>query len=157
MKSYLWGLVFILVGIFLIIQRTFLFDINLWNFIWPFFLIIPGITIHYNYFSKNRGTKNLILGGILTVYGFYFLFSILTNWRYVEYTNFIYPLGVGIGFFEDFAFEKHKNSFVISAVLIAVSIYMFLKSLNLYYGIEQYVLPIAFILLGIYILIKSRR
>ncbi|WP_446715289.1 LiaI-LiaF-like domain-containing protein [Caloramator sp. Dgby_cultured_2] len=57
MKSYLWGLVFILVGIFLIIQRTFLFDVNLWNFVWPIFLIIPGIAIHYNYFSKTKEQK----------------------------------------------------------------------------------------------------
>ena len=153
------GLVLIGLGVLIIIQRTFGIDINVWNYVWPMFLLIPGITMHVNYFKDGRRNSGLIvIAGILTVYGLLFLFNTATGNVYSQKLDFVYTLGVGIGFFESFVFGEKKNSDLsISLVFFVISFYMFLKQmLPGYYQIRDYVVPIILIILGAYILFKKR-
>lgn len=152
------GLVLVALGVFLILQKTIGLDIEVWSFIWPLFLLIPGIAMHINYFSKEKGSRNLVVAGILTVYGGLFLFNTLTNNVYNDKLTFIYFLGIAIGFFENYILGNKKNS-DLSATLIflIISVIIFLKDIFPHLNnLRDYILPGILILFGIYILIKRR-
>lgn len=158
-RNIVVGLVFIALGTILIIQRTIGIDINIWNFIWPLFLIIPGIAIHIKYFSSRTNPGGLAIGGILLTYGIFFLFNVATNGVYQEQSSFVYPLGIGIGFFESFIFGDKKNSnLTVAIIFIVISVYMFLRQvLPEMYQIRDYIIPVLLIILGVYVLFKSKK
>lgn len=98
-RNIIIGTTLVVIGLVLIIQRTIGIDINLWNYVWPLFLIVPGIGIHYKFFSGRENSSSLVIGGILLTYGIMFLFNSITNGVYHREINFVYPLGIAIGFF----------------------------------------------------------
>lgn len=152
------GLIFIALGIFLIVQKTIGLDIEVWSFILPLFLLILGITMHVSYFSSGRKSGNIVIAGILTIYGGLFLFNTITNNAYSDRLNFIYFLGISIAFFESYIFGNKRNR-DLSATLIflVISIITFLKDVfpNLN-NLREYILPGILIVFGIYVLLKKR-
>lgn len=153
------GLVLVAIGVFLIVQKTIGLDIEVWSFIWPLFLLIPGIVMHINYFTKDKKSGGLIVAGILTTYGALFLFNTLTYNMYHEKLNFIYFLGIGIGFLENYLFGSKKYG-DLSATLVftIISIIIFLKDVfpNLI-SLRDYVLPGILILFGVLILFRKAK
>lgn len=152
------GLVLVILGAFLIVQRTIGLDIEIWSFIWPLFILIPGITMHINYFSDRRNPSSLVLAGIMTVYGGLFLFNTLTNGIYSDKLTFLYSLGIGIGFFERYIFGNKRNGDLsASLVFIIISVVIFLKDvLPGFNNLRDYIIPGILIIFGIYILIRKR-
>ncbi|SKA84836.1 hypothetical protein SAMN05443428_10673 [Caloramator quimbayensis] len=153
------GLLLVGIGIILIIQRTLGIDINIWNYLWPFFLIVLGIMIHYNFFAGRDKSNSLIFGGILLTYGLLFIFNTITNGMYHSDLYFVYPLGIGIGFFENYILGNRDNkSLMISIILIVISIYIALKQiLPEFYNIRDYLFPVFIIIFGIYLLFKNKK
>lgn len=157
-RDMMIGLVLIAVGVILIFQKTVGIDINVWNFIWPLFLLIPGISMHVDYFSKRSGSGNLVLAGVLTIYGILFMINVLTNWVYADTLTFIYPLGIGLGFLESYLFGDKKSSRLsIAVVFIAVSAYIFIDNMLPTMHLKEYILPGILILFGISILFKNKK
>lgn len=157
-RSITIGLVLVALGVFLIVQKTIGLDIEVWNFIWPLFLLIPGITMHINYFSSGRNSGSLVVAGILTIYGGLFLFNTLTNNIYSDKLTFIYFLGIAIGFFENYIFGNKKNGDLsVSLIFLILSVIIFLKDVfPNFNNLRDYILPGILILFGIYILIRRR-
>lgn len=157
-KNITIGLVLVALGVFLIVQRTIGLDIEVWSFIWPLFLLIPGITMHINYFSKGRNSSSLVVAGILTIYGGLFLFNTLTNNIYSDDLTFIYFLGISIGFFESYIFGNKRNSDLSATlVFLVLSIIIFLKDIFPdFNNLRDYILPGLLIIFGVYVLVKKR-
>ncbi|QCX34547.1 hypothetical protein FDN13_13020 [Caloramator sp. E03] len=152
------GIFLITIGIVLIIQRTV--GINLWNYIWPFSLIVVGIGIHYKFFHDKNDSNILVIGGILLTYGLLFLFNNITNGAYNSKTNFVYFLGIGIGFIESFIFGDNNKNLIPAIIFISISIYFLLKQVfpQIYsIRIRDYLIPGFLIIFGVYILFKNRR
>lgn len=157
-KNITIGLVLVALGVFLIVQKTIGLDIEIWSFIWPLFLLIPGITMHINYFSSGRNSGSIVVAGILTIYGALFLFNTLTNNIYTDKLTFIYFLGISIGFFESYIFGNKRNSDLSTTlVFLVISVIIFLKDIfpNLN-NLREYILPGILILFGVYVLIKKK-
>lgn len=157
-KSITTGIILIIIGIVLIIQRTI--GINLLNYIWPFSLILLSIGIHYKFLCDKNNSNILVIGGILFTYGVLFLFNNITNGAYYSKTNFVYILGIGIGFIESFIFGDNKKNLMPAIIFILLSIHMFLKEVfpQIYsLRIKDYLLPGFLIIFGVYILFKNRR
>lgn len=157
-KNITVGLVLVALGIFLIVQKTIGLDIEVWSFIWPLFLLIPGITMHINYFSNGRNSSSLVVAGILTTYGALFLFNTLTNNIYSDELTFIYFLGIAIGFFESYIFGNKRNSDLSATlVFLIISVIIFLKYIFPdFNNLRDYILPGILIIFGFYVLIKRR-
>ena len=152
------GLVLVGVGAFLILQKALNFTIDVWQFVWPFFLLIPGISIHIDYFKNKRDSGSLVVGGILTVYGLLFLVNAISGWNYSHMLTFVYPLGIGIGFWESFAFGDRKNSSLsIALVFLVISVFMLINDVfpSLAGDFKYYIIPVLLVVTGILIMLKD--
>ncbi len=69
-----------------------------WNFIWPLFLLIPGLMFELSYFGSRRNPGVLVPGGILTVYSVFFYFNIITGWNFMDNLWPVFLLGPSFWF-----------------------------------------------------------
>lgn len=161
-KNFTLGLLLILVGTFMIMNRIFNMELFTMSKLWPLFVLVPGLTFEIGYFSNRRNAGILVPGGILTTIGILFLFETYTNWSFSEYTWPIYPLAVAIGLFQLYIFSERRNTGLLIpvAILTLVSVISFINLLfsGLFYWLNyQLVLPIILILIGLYILFSNSR
>lgn len=112
----------LLVGIGIILLLNALFD---WHFLrmsnlWPLFLLVPGLTFEYSYFSNRKNPGVLVPGGILTVLGLLFFFEIITNWRFSEYTWPVYIFSVAIGLYQLYLFSGKPHGLLIPILILTL-------------------------------------
>lgn len=157
-RNLVVGLVLVALGALLIIQNAIGPNIEIWSFVWPLFVLIPGISMHINYFSKENNSGNLVIAGILTTYGIYFLISVLTT-KTASTDSFIYLFGIGIGFIESYIFCEKKSGYLSLAIIAFVfSLLIYLKKyLPKMVSLRSYIIPGILILTGVYILVKSSK
>jgi hypothetical protein len=154
-KNYLWGIFLIAVGILLLLDRIFSFDILAADNFWPIFVLIPGLIFEISYFSSRRNPGLLVPGGILTTIGILFFFESFTNWSFAEYTWLVYPLSVAIGLLQLYLFSGRPSGLLIPVfILTAVSIVSFVSMVMAVFDFTLIFAALA-IILGIYILYKS--
>lgn len=154
-KNYLWGVFLIAVGILLLLDRIYNFDILAADNLWPIFVLIPGLVFEISYFSSGRNPGLLVPGGILTTIGLLFFFESFTNWSFAEYTWPVYPLSVAIGLFQLYLFSGRPSGLLIPVfILTAVSIVSFVSMVMAVFDFTLIFAALA-IILGIYILYKS--
>jgi len=152
------GIILIGVGVFLILQKALHLTMDLWQFVWPFFLLIPGVSMHIEFFKNRRDTGSLVIAGILTVYGLFFLINAITAWKYSHMLNFAYPLGIGIGFLESYVMGDRRNSILLIAiVLLVISFYKFLDNVlpNFAINYRYYIIPALLVVIGIVVIFKG--
>lgn len=152
------GFIFIALGILLLIQKSIGIDISTWNFLWPLFLIIPGILMHFRTFSNNGNPNNYFFPVIMVVFGIQFLIRNLTNGEYDDYLSFGYPLGIGIGFLECYMFSRKKiSNLFVGLIFFIIALYMLVRSFfpNIEY-LRDYILPGILILIGALIVLRQK-
>ncbi len=103
------GLVGLIVGVGLIgLGMLFLLAevlrINLWGYIWPFFIIIPGLIFFIAMVLGGKSAAPLAIpGSLITILGLLLFYQTLFNhfesWAYAW--ALIFPTGVGIGLIVD--------------------------------------------------------
>lgn len=157
-RNLIVGLVLIGVGLFLILQKALHLTIDLWQFVWPFFLLVPGISKHVEFFKNRRDAGSLVIAGILTVYGLLFLIHAITSWKYSHMLTFVYPLGIGIGFWESYVLGDRRSSVLsIAIVFMVISLYMLLNVAlpNLAVNYKYYIVPALLVVIGMVVIFKG--
>lgn len=158
-NNMFWGILLIVFGILILINRIYGIHLISINYLWPLFILIPGLSFELGYFSRRRDAGLLVPGGILTTIGLLFLFQTYTNWRLAEIIWPICVLSVAIGLLQLYVFgHRHLGLlipvFILGCIggigLVSILFGAFLPWLN-----YNLLLPIVFILLGIYILLKN--
>lgn len=76
------------------------FRINVWGFLWPFFIIVPGLLFFAGMVGLGRsGAPLAVPGSIVTMVGLLLFYQTLTghwaSWAYAW--SLIFPTSVGIG------------------------------------------------------------
>ena len=158
-KNYFWGIILIFIGVGAILNNIFNIQFLTISKLWPVFVLFLGLSFEAGYFSRGREPGLLVPGGILTTIGTLFFFETFTNWRFAEYTWPVYPLAVAIGLFQLYLFTGRKQGLLVPVfILTSVSVIAFAIMLfgNIFYWINtSLIIPIVFIIIGIYMLIKS--
>lgn len=149
------GVLLLVIGSVMLLNNTNIFTFNM-ELLWPLFMIIPGVVYHLSYFngkSKHNPTV-LVPGAILLIYGVYFLFSIITHWKFSGVLWPIFPMAVGIGFYEMYYFGgKRKGHMTTAIILVGFSFFALLMELfNLNFN---YLFPIVLIVTGLVIVYQS--
>lgn len=158
-KNLFWGIIFILLGAVLILNKYFLFDFLSISKLWPIFILIPGLIFEFGYFLDRKSVGVLVPGGILTTIGLLFFFETYTHWHYSQYTWPVYLLAVSIGLFQLYYFGGKQKGILIPVFILtfiaAISFLFMLNNSLLKFFDFTYLIAIVFILLGIYMLIKN--
>lgn len=161
-NNLFWGLIFIIIGLALLGSRIFNYDINLfkWRYWWPLFVLLPGLSFEFGYFTSRSNAGVLVPGGILTVIGSLFFFETFTGWRFSGYTWPVYLLAVAFGLFQLYLFSKEKNTGLLVPVFILTIIPaiafsgMFIDGLSNIIS-SNVIFGAVFIVLGLSIFYKS--
>ena len=158
-KNYFWGIILIHIGVMAIFNNIFDFQFFRISRLWPIFVLFLGLSFEAGYFSRGREPGLLVPGGILTTIGTLFFFETFTSWRFAEYTWPVYPLAVAIGLFQLYLFSGRKPGLLVPVfILTSVSVIAFAIMLfgNIFYWINtSLIIPIVFIIIGIYMLIRN--
>lgn len=159
-KNIFWGLILIFVGLFLTLNNFYDFNFLHMSKLWPLFLLIPGLSFEFDYFSTRKNPGVLVPGGMLTVLGLHFLFAAFTNYSFEAYTWPIYPLAVAIGLFQLYL-HSGRNKGLLVPIFILGGV-----SLSSYASIFLHKLPwfsfnllfsVLLIIFGVYVLFNSTK
>jgi hypothetical protein len=90
----------VLVGLGALFLMGQYFDLNLWHFLWPFFIIVPGLMFFVGMLLGGKAAGPLAIpGSIVTMVGLLLLYQVIFNhfesWAYAW--ALIFPTSVGIG------------------------------------------------------------
>ncbi len=159
-SSYLWGTALILLGVFLILNNIFHIEFFSMRYLWPLFILVPGLMFELDYFINHRNSGQLVPGGILTTIGVLFLFQVFTNYQYSSYTWPIYPLSIAIGLFQLYLHTDNSRGLLVPVFIIGgfslVSLAaLILKDFAPWFN-EGLIFPAVLILVGIYVLVRKK-
>ncbi|MFZ6036030.1 MAG: LiaF transmembrane domain-containing protein [Patescibacteria group bacterium] len=127
------------------------------GFLWPIFLLVPGVLFYVGYYQKRSSADNfglLIPGTILIIYSLYFFINQATDYRFAGELSFMFILGVSLAFFAAYYLPtSHRRGLLIPAwILLGISIINFLGAISSW---DWW--PILLIVLGIYLLYSRQQ
>ena len=160
-KNYFWGIALIIIGVGAIVNNILNIHLFTISRFWPIFVLITGLSFEANYFSRRKDPGLLVPGGILTTIGTLFFFETFTDWKFAQYTWPIYTLAVAIGLFQLYLFGGRKQALLVPVfILTTISAIAFVTMLgyNFFYWLNtSLIMPIIFIVIGVYIVSKNFR
>lgn len=151
----------IVIGVILIAMGTLFLVSNLgylnftWNYIWPLALLVPGIYMHFAFFTgidKNPGI--LVPGGILTTYGALFYANVFLGWHIMSDLWPMFLIGIAVGLFELYIFgNRDKGLLIPVGILGSIGLSALLRT-YIRFDIKGFVIPVILIVIGIAIIAK---
>ncbi len=158
-QNSLFGIFLIFIGSVLLADQIYDIDFLSFNYFWPILILIPGILLEISFFSFKKEPAILVLGGLLTTTGLFFIFETSTSWQNSIEPWSIYTLGLSIGLLQYYLFSKKNKYLLLFIFLLAfISIFSFaVNSLGTTYPWLTYglLIPCLIIILGIYVFLKS--
>ncbi len=159
------GLILILLGLLFLIGQFFRIDLA--GFLWPFFILVPGVLVFLYALSLSDATGEglAVFGSLVSVTGLLLLFQNTTglwaSWAYAW--SLVIPTSIGLGQWIFGARKGRPDIARIGARLMWVGLAIFLAGFiffELIIGISglslgQWVWPLVLIILGIAILART--
>jgi hypothetical protein len=153
----------VLGGLFLLSQ---VLRVSIWQFIWPLFVIIPGIGMFVGVYSGGKQAAGLAIpASIVSTVGLLLLFQSITNhWESWAYAwSLIFPTAVGLGMYiygsraEDEDTRQRGRGMIRTGIIIFVLLGVFFESIFAFGGslFGRILWPVAIILLGIYLILRQ--
>ena len=150
--SAILGGAFILLGVSILAGLLFGAEFVSMRYLWPIFVLAPGLFFEAAYFSRRKAPGFLIPGGILTALGALFFFEVFTDWTLSAYTWPVYIYAVAIGFYQYYLFGFKPKGMLLVAILLAsvATVATCAIVCHLAFSIVPYklILPVIFILFG---------
>lgn len=149
-KSVITGTVLIVIGtIFLLPNFT---DLTLRD-LWPVLMLAPGVLFFVVFFMDRRNYGLLMPGAVLTTYGLLFFFCTLWGWYWMTDLWPLFLIGPGLGFFLMYFFGKKETGLLVPGFILTLLGAIFLLRSTDY----EYLWPLAIIVAGVALILKSRR
>lgn len=154
-SNTLTGIIIIIIGALLLLMNFDLIDLN-FDYLWPLFILLPGLIFEISYFGNRKDPGLLVPGGILTTIGLLFYVNVFYGWHLMPYLWPVFPLAVAIGLLQLYIFGPRDTG-----VLIASSIVGGFSIVSLSFTLFNFsfdlALPILLILIGIMVIFKNKR
>jgi hypothetical protein len=149
-------------GLFLLNQ---LLGISLWRFLWPLFVLLPGIGMFVGVYSGGKQSAGLAIpASVVSSVGLILLFqSITDHWESWAYAwSLIFPTAVGLGMYiygvraGDEATRQRGNGMLRTGVILFVILGVFFETIFASGGsmFGRIFWPVAIILVGLYLIIR---
>jgi hypothetical protein len=162
----LFGGFLIIVGLLFLL--TSLFSIHIGAYLWPFFMIIPGLfLVSYAMTNEANGEAAVIIGSVFSAIGLLLLFQTITgfwaSWAYAW--ALVAPTAVGLGlmlwgyrFNREKSIKGGKDLARVGLVLFVAFGVFFELIIGLSgFGLARLVWPLLIVGLGLWILIHNLR
>jgi hypothetical protein len=153
--NFLLGIIFLLLGIFLIISNFFNIDFS-WNYIWPIFILLPGLKFEYDYYVRKRNPGVLVPGGLLTTIGILFYLCAFFGYNILDYLWPAFILAPAIGIFQLFLATKRTSLIIPVFLLGGLSLIFYLEGL-IEINVWNYIFGLGLIVLGIITMFNSKK
>lgn len=153
-SNIILGSILILLGAAFLMTNLGLMRFS-WSYVWPLFLLIPGIYMHFAFFTgldKNPGI--LVPAGILTTYGILFYANVLLGWNNMASLWPLFLIGIAVGLFELYLFGTHDRALLIPVAILGGLGLIFLTRAMFYFNFS-YLAPIILIGVGVMVLFKK--
>jgi len=148
------GAVLIAMGILFLMANLGYLNFS-WNYIWPLALLIPGVYMHFAFFTGiERNPGILVPGGILTTYGALFYANVFFGWHIMADLWPLFLIGVALGLFELYLFGKHEKGLLIPVGILGFIGLSALLRTYISFNLRNYIVPIILILIGLVIIAK---
>jgi len=157
LNKMIYGLLFLAIGVLLIFGVFD--DKNIWEYIWPLFILIPGLSMEIDFFEKKNSNDagELVPAGILIILGTFFYFNIFTNFRYMDILWPIFILAPAFGLFQLYFFGKRERGLFVPIGILSVIGLIFLLTNLTTKEVGGALIGFIFILMGLLILFKRRK
>ncbi|MBL0389180.1 hypothetical protein JJB07_21540 [Tumebacillus sp. ITR2] len=146
------GVLLLVVGALLALGTLGFITISMY-FLWPLFLLVPGILFHVRFFMspQEHNAGILVPGGVLTVLGCLFLFCNIFGWGSLHGLWPVFMLAPAVGLFEQYMFGGRNAGLLVPVSILTVIAVIFL-GLNAMNGMFGGVLGILLVLAGVWVL-----
>jgi hypothetical protein len=155
-KNIVFGLLLIFIGLLLFAGIFLHVNFITMHYLWPLFVLIPGLLFELSYFIERRAPGILIPGGILMTIGLLFFFEVFTNWSFSSNTWPVYIISVAVGFYQYYFFAGRSGGILFTAVLLTVIATVAVLSDACYHFFSiipgKIIVPALFVVAGLYIL-----
>jgi len=154
----IYGLLFLVLGVIALLAAINAIELS-WDYFWPLFLLIPGLSFEYGFFSrKSKHSGNsaiLIPGGILITISILFYINIFFGWHLMELLWPIFVLAPAIGLFQFYLFgSRNKGLLIPVGILTGIGLFsLIITMLNIDFFI--YIFSIILIAIGVYFIFKG--
>lgn len=155
-NRYTIGLLIVSAGVILILGKLGVFSF-LGNMLWPIFVLLPGLVLHYLFFNRIWPSGVLIPGAMLVTYALIFFYCNVFGWQSMSYLWPGFILGLAIGLYEFYLFDRNRPRIAITASIVLALIACIFFSITILSQIGIYAIALAFIVIGIAMLISRSR
>ncbi|GAB6189390.1 hypothetical protein JCM30566_11290 [Marinitoga arctica] len=155
-NNILGGLIFILLGGYLIISNIFEINID-WNLLWPVILLYFGLKFEISFFKDKKNPGILVPGGILISVSILFFLVAILGYEMMKYLWPGFILAPAIGLLQLAIASKKVKEYIFPIIFLSgLSILFFIEQ---FIGIDiwNYFIGLVFISVGINILTKRRK
>lgn len=127
-----------------------------WNYVWPLALLVPGIYMHFAFFTGiDRNPGILVPGGILTTYGALFYANVFFGWHMMADLWPMFLVGIAVGLFELYVFgSRDKGLLVPVFILGGIGLSALLRNF-ISFDLKNYLVPLILIVIGIVIITRK--
>lgn len=153
--NFLLGIILLLLGAFLLTSNFLNIEFS-WNYVWPIFILLPGLKLEYDYYVRKRNSGILIPGGILTTIGILFYLCAFFGHDILDYLWPTFILAPAVGIFQQFLVTKNRNLMVPVFILGGLSLIFYVEEF-IKINVWSYVIGLGLIILGLFLLFERKR
>lgn len=155
-NNYSVGLLLIVIAVFLLLGKLGVFS-ALGAFLWPVFILLPGVIFHFLFFSRIWPAGVLVPGGILVTYSLMFFFCNIFGWGAMAYLWPGFIFGVAVGLYELHLFDPRNSKGAFTAAMILAVISGVFFAFAFLFTVGVYFIAFALIVVGGFLMISRKR
>jgi hypothetical protein len=153
-SNIVMGAVLVALGCILLLSNLGYINFS-WDYIWPMALLLPGIYLHFAYFTKiDKNPGNLVPAGILTTYGIMAYIVAFFGWGTMASLWPFILLGIATGLLELYLFGTRDKGLLIPISILGGLGLMLLTKTYFFFDLKKIVIPAILVILGVLILSK---
>jgi hypothetical protein len=153
-SNIVMGAVLVALGCILLLSNLGYINFS-WDYIWPMALLLPGIYLHFAYFTKiDKNPGNLVPAGILTTYGLMAYVVAFFGWGTMASLWPFVLIGIAIGLLELYLFGTRDKGLLIPISILGGLGLMLLSKTYFFFDLKKVVIPAILVVLGVLMLSK---
>lgn len=150
------GISIVVAGVVILLGKLGVFGF-LGRTLWPLVLLLPGMFLHFLFFTRRASAAILIPGGILTVYGLLFFICNMGGWGLMSVLWPVLILGVAVGLYEYYLYETPRPAGVLPIALGLTLLSILIILFTWFKTGALYIIALILIAAGLWMILGRKR